>query len=170
MSKNYKQVKHKIRKLTKNEEQADNLVIQKGNTFHVYNEYKIVKDKFKFNIYINDNKQFVSTVFNSSSAISWCNAHKGNDVVLAQNIIETDRAIEFISNDIAYTKILIKLKSTPPTEQSILLARLTEYINRQCQLKVNLHKYIQRSKQIKSKGFLNEFTTTSKTKKFNGVR
>lgn len=169
-NKSYKQVKRKIRKFTKAEEQKDDLVIQKGNTFQVYNEYKIIKEKNKFKIYADEGKQYVSTVYNSSSAISWCNADKANDVMLANNIIDTDRAIEYLANDIARTKILIKLKSTQHTEQSILFARLTEYVNRQMQLKINLHKYIQRSKQIKSKGFSNEFTTTSKTKQFNRVR
>lgn len=170
MPKNYKQVKRKLRKLSKQEEQDTNIIIQKGNTFHVYGEYKIVKDNHKFKIYINDGNQLVSTVFNSSSAIAWCNAHKGNHVVLARNIIDTDRAIEFITNDIGRTKMFIKLKSTPDTEQSVLFARLSEYVNKQMQLKVNLHKYIQRSKQIKSEGFSNEFTTTSTTTKFNKVR
>jgi hypothetical protein len=170
MPKNYKQVKRKIRKLTEEEQQKDNLVIQKGDTFYVYNEYKITRDQYKFNIYINDGNQFVNTVYNSSSAIAWCNAHKGNYTTLAYNIISTDRAIEFLDNDIGYTKILIKLKSTPHTEQSVLLARLTEYLSKQLQLKLNLHKYIQRSKQIKDKGFSNEFTTPNKAKNFNRVR
>ena len=170
MSKNYNQVKREIKKLNKKEELDTNVIIQKGNEFLVYSEYKIVKDKYRFLIYEIDSEKFIATVYNSSTAISWCNAHKGNDVVLARNIIATDIAIEHITNDITYTKMLIKTKTTPAEEQSILFARLTEYINRQCQLKVNLHKYIQRSKQIKSKGFLNEFTTTSKTKEFNRVR
>jgi hypothetical protein len=170
MSKNYKQVKQKLKKLSKNEEQKDNLVIQKGNIFHVYNEYTIVKDNHKFDIYIVDNNEFIGTVFNSSSAISWCNAHKCNDIDLAKNIISSDRAIEFLNNDIGYTKMLIKLKSTPHTKQSILFARLTEYVNKQLRIKLKLHKYIQRSNQIKDKGFSNEFTTPSKTTKFKKVR
>jgi hypothetical protein len=170
MSKNYKQVKRKIHELSKDEEQKDNLVIQKGNIFHVYNEYTIVKDNHKFDIYIVDNNELINTVFNSSSAISWCNAHKGNDINLANDIIGTDRAIEFLNNDIGYTKMLIKSKTTPHQEQSILLARLTEYVNKQIRLKLNLHKYIQRSKQIKDKGFSNEFTTPRKTTKFKKVR
>ena len=170
MSKNYKQVKQKLKKLSKNEEQKDNLVIQKGNIFHVYNEYTIVKDNHKFDIYIVDNNEFIGTVFNSSSAISWCNAHKGNDIDLSNGIISSDRAIEFLSNDIVYTKMLIKLKSTPHTKQSILFARLTEYVNKQLRIKLKLHKYIQRSNQIKDKGFSNEFTTPSKTTKFKKVR
>jgi hypothetical protein len=169
-TKNYKQVKNKIEKFVKHEETEDNLVIQKGNTFLVYSEYKIIKDKHNFKIYMLDGNKHVNTVFNSSTAISWCNAHKGNDIDLANDIIATDRAIEFVANDIAYTKIIIKLKSTPHSKQSILLARLTEYLSKQLQLKLNLHKYIQRSKQIKDKGFLNEFTTTSNPKKFKRVR
>lgn len=172
-TKTYKQVKRKIRKLNKNQKDNtdnDDLVIQEGNTFHVYNEYKIVKDTYKFNIYVNDSKQLVDTVFKSSSAIAWCNAHKGNDVALAENIIKTDRFIEHLTNDIAHTKMMIKLKSTPPQEQSILIARLTEYGWKQIRLKLNLHKYIQRAKQIKSKGFLNEYTGTSTTNKFKNVR
>jgi len=170
MTKNYKQVKRKLRKISKKEEQNDNLITRKGDTFHVYGEYRIIKDKHKFKIYISEGDELINTVFNSSSAIAWCNAHKGNASPLTKNIIDTDRAIEFLSNDIAYTKILISLKSTPHDEQSILLARLTEYVDKQLRLKLNLHKYIQRSKQIKSKGFLNEFTTTSTTKEFNKVR
>lgn len=170
MLKNYKQLKSKLKKLSTDEEQEDGLVIQQGNVFLVYGDYKIIKDKHQYKIYIIDGDLFIDTVFNSSSAISWCNAHKGNDTVLATNIIDTDRAIEFISNDIAYTKMIIKLKSTPSTKQSVLFARLTEYINNQMQLKVNLHKYIQRSKQIKSEGFSNEFTAPIKTKEFKRVR
>jgi hypothetical protein len=170
MSKNYKQVKRKIRELSKDEEQKDNLVIQKGNIFHVYNEYTIVKDNHKFDIYITDNNEFINTVFNSSSAISWCNAHKCNDINLANDIISSDRAIEFLNNDIGYTKMLIKLKSTPHNKQSVLLARLTEYLSKQLQLKLNLHKYIQRSKQIKDKGFSNEFTTPNTAKHRKKVR
>lgn len=171
-TKTYKQVKRKIRKLNKNQKENtenDDLVIQEGNTFHVYNDYKIVKNTYKFNIYINENKKFVDTVFKSSSAIAWCNAHKGNDVVLARHIIETDRFIEHLTNDIAHTKMMIKLKSTPPQEQCILMARLTEYGWKQIRLKLNLHKYIQRAKQIKSKGFLNEYTRTSTTNKFKNI-
>jgi hypothetical protein len=170
MTKNFKKIKHKLKRLSKAEETNNNLIVQKGNDFIVYSTYKINKDNEKFNIYIIDNEQFIDTLFNSSSAIAWCNAHKGNDIELANNIVSSDRAIEFLNNDIAYTKILIKLKSTPHIHQSILLARLTEYVNRQMQLKVNLHKYIQRSKQIKSEGFSNEFTTTSTTTQFNNVR
>jgi hypothetical protein len=170
MPKNYKQVKRKIRKLSKNEEQKDNLVIQKGDTYYIYNEYKIIRDKHKFNIYIEDSNQFVNTVYNSSSAIAWCNAHKGNHIDLARDIISTDRSIEFLTNDIASTKILIKLKSTPHVEQGVLLARLVEYASKQLRLKLNLHKYIQRSNQIKSKGFLNEFTAPNQAKNLNRVR
>jgi hypothetical protein len=170
MPKNYNKVKRKINKLTKDEEQKDNLVIQRGNTFHVYNEYKIVRDKHEFNIFVNNNDTIINTVYNSSSAISWCNAHKGNDTALANKIIQTDRALEHLSNDIAYTKILVKLKTTPHAKQSILFARLTEYVDKQIRLKLNLHKYIQRSKQLKNKGFSNEFTAPSTTKKFNQVR
>jgi len=171
MTKTYKQVKRKLRKLSKAEEaKQDNLVVQKGNNYIVYNMYKIVKDNNKFKIYFIDGNELVGIVFTSSSAIGWCNAHKGNDIVLANNIMASDRAIEFLANDIAYTKILIKLKSTPHTEQGILFARLAEYVNKQTQLKLNLHKYIQHSKQIKSEGFSNEFTTTSNTKEFKRVR
>jgi hypothetical protein len=170
MSKNYNQVKREIKKLNKKEELDTNVIIQKGNEFLVYSEYKIVKDKHQFKIYEMDSGEFINTVFNSSTAISWCNAHKGNNVVLAHNIITTDRALEFLANDIAYTKMLIKLKDTPHNKQSILFARLSEYVDKQIRLKLNLHKYIQRSKQIKDKGFSNEFTATSKTKEFNGVR
>jgi hypothetical protein len=169
-TKNFKQIKQKLKKLS-NKEQADsNLIIRNGNTFVVYDEYEIKKNKHEFEICIRDSNEFVANVYNSSTAISWCNAHKGNNSVLARNIIETDRAIEFLSNDIAYTKILIKLKSTPHTKQSILLARLTEYLTKQLQLKLNLHKYIQRSKQIKDKGFSNEFTTPNTAKHRKKVR
>jgi len=171
MTKTFKQVKRKIRKLSKEENSSqNNLIIQKRNMFIVYDMYKIIKDKHNFKIYIISGDEYVGTVFNSSSAISWCNAHRGNNTSLAYNIISTDRAIEFLDNDIAYTKILIKLKSTPHNEQSILLARLTEYINKHLHIKLKLHKYIQRSKQIKSKGFLNEFTAPNTTKEFNRVR
>ena len=170
MPKNYKQLKSKLKKLSKNEKSDDNLVVQNGNIFDVYNKYKIIKDKHSFNIYIVDNNEFIGTVFNSSSAISWCNAHKGNDIDLSNGIISSDRAIEFLSNDIVYTKMLIKLKSTPHTKQSILFARLTEYVNKQLRIKLKLHKYIQRSKQIKDKGFSNEFTAPNKANNFNRVR
>lgn len=172
MAKNFKQVKRKLKKLIKDENQEGigDLVKRQNNVFFVYDDYKVIKDKHQFKIYTIDNNEYISTVFNSSSAISWCNAHKGNDVVLADNILSTDRAIEFIGNDITYTKMLIKLKSTSHTNQSILFARLTEYVNSSLQLKLNLHKYIQRSKQIKSKGFSNEFTAPIKTKEFKRVR
>ena len=170
MPKKYKQLKSKLKKLSTDEEQEDGLVIQQGNVFLVYSDYKIIKDKHQYKIYIIDGDLFIDTVFNSSSAISWCNAHKCNDIDLAKNIISSDRAIEFLNNDIGYTKMLIKLKSTPHTKQSILFARLTEYVNKQLRIKLKLHKYIQRSKQIKDKGFSNEFTTPSKTTKFKKVR
>ena len=170
MPKNYKQLKSKLKKLSTDEEQEDGLVIQQGNVFLVYSDYKIIKDKHQYKIYIIDGDLFIDTVFNSSSAISWCNAHKCNDIDLAKNIISSDRAIEFLNNDIGYTKMLIKLKSTPHTKQSILFARLTEYVNKQLRIKLKLHKYIQRSNQIKDKGFSNEFTTPSKTTKFKKVR
>ena len=170
MTKNFKHVKRKIRELSKDEEKKDNLVIQNGNIFHVYNEYRIVKNGYKFDIYINDGNEFIGTVFNSSTAISWCNAHKGNDVVLSNNIITTDRGIEFLNNDISYTKMLIKLRSTPHPIQSILFTKLTEYVDKQLRLKLKLHKYIQRSNQIKDKGFSNEFTAPNKANNFNRVR
>ena len=66
--------------------------------------------------------------------------------------------------------MLIKLKSTPHTKQSILFARLTEYVDKQLRIKLKLHKYIQRSKQIKDKGFSNEFTAPNKANNFNRVR
>ena len=48
MTKTYKQVKRKLRKLSKAEEaKQDNLVVQKGNNYIVYNMYKIVKDNNK---------------------------------------------------------------------------------------------------------------------------
>ena len=170
MPKNYKQLKSKLKKLSTDEEQEDGLVIQQGNVFLVYGDYKIIKDKHQYKIYIIDGDLFIDTVFNSSSAISWCNAHKCNDIDLAKNIISSDRAIEFLNNDIGYTKMLIKLKSTPHTKQSILFARLTEYVNKQLRIKLKLHKYIQRSKQIKDKGFSNEFTAPNKANNFNRVR
>ena len=170
MPKNYKQLKSKLKKLSTDEEQEDGLVIQQGNVFLVYGDYKIIKDKHQYKIYIIDGDLFIDTVFNSSSAISWCNAHKGNDIVLARNIIKTDRGIEFLNNDISYTKMLIKLRSTPHTIQSILFTKLTEYVDKQIRLKLNLHKYIQRSKQIKNKGFSNEFTAPNKANNFNRVR
>ena len=170
MPKNYKQLKSKLKKLSTDEEQEDGLVIQQGNVFLVYGDYKIIKDKHQYKIYIIDGDLFIDTVFNSSSAISWCNAHKGNDIVLARNIIKTDRGIEFLNNDISYTKMLIKLRSTPHPIQSILFTKLTEYVDKQIRLKLNLHKYIQRSKQIKDKGFSNEFTAPNKANNFNRVR
>jgi len=171
MTKTYNQVKRKLRKLSKKEQsKSDELVVKQGDNFIVYNMYKITKDRNEFKIYFIDGNEFVTTVFSSATALSWCNAHRGNNIELASNIINTDRTIEFLANDIAYTKILIKLKSTPHEQQSTLLARLTEYVSKQMRLKVNLHKYIQRSKQIKSEGFSNEFTTTSNTKEFKRVR
>jgi len=172
MTSYYNKVKQKIQNLTDKEVQLQNeLIIQKGNTYFVYTLYKIVKtNEGQFDIYYTDGDEYVGSVNQSASAIAWCNAQKGNDIELSNNILVTDRKIHFLQNDINHTKILIKNKSLPRLTRDVLMSRLIDYITKQCKLKANLHKYIQRSKQIKGQGFKNEFTTFSQTDNLTRIR
>ena len=166
----FKSVKEKINRLSENEKHSDSVIIQKGNIFYVYGLYRIEKLGNLYEIYYTDNNEHATTVFTSKSAISWCNATKACDAELANNIEHTDRKLEYLSNDIFFAKRRLKNKKIDQETKTVLVARLSEYIIEQCQLKLNLHKYIQISNEIKNKGFSNEFTTVTNTKHFTRIR
>ena len=166
----FKGVKEKISKLSEKEKHSDSVIIQKGNIFYVYGLYRIEKLNNTYNIYYTDNNEHATTVFASKSAISWCNASKACDAKLANDIERTDKKLEYLNNDIFFAKRRLKDKKLEQKTKTMLVARLSEYIIEQYQLKLNLHKYIQISNEIKNKGFSNEFTTVTNTKHFARIR
>lgn len=172
MTKNYKKVRRRIKNLYDKEIQLENeLIIQRGNIYFVYALYKIVKnDDGYFDIYFSDIDEYAGTTYKSTTAIAWCNAQKGNDIELADNILETDKKIQYLQNDINRTKLLIKNKSLNQLSEDILSSRVVDYISKQCKLRANLHKYIQCSKQIKIQGFSNEFTSFSQDRNLTRIR
>jgi len=95
---------------------------------------------------------------------------KAMDVQLASKIADADRKLEYLSNDIVLTKARLRKKDLDVFTTNVLVSRLQEYVIEQYQLKLNLHKYIQLSKEIKNKGFSNEFTTSTDTKNLTRVR
>lgn len=166
----FNSVKEKIHRFSEKEKHNDNVIIQKGNDFYVYGLYKIEKSNNLYKIYYTDINEYATTVFTSKSAISWCNAMKACDVQLANKIERTDKKLEYLSNDIFLAKHGLKSRNISQKAKAVLVARLTDYIIEQCQLKLNLHKYIQISNEIKNKGFSNEFTTVTNTKDLTRVR
>ena len=166
----FKSVKEKINQLSEKEKHSDSVIIQKGNTFYVYGLYRIEKLGNSYKIYYTDNDEYATTVFTSKSAISWCNATKACDAELANNIERADRKLEYLANDIFLARRRLKNKKISQETKTMMVARLSDYIIEQCQLKLNLHKYIQISNEIKNKGFSNEFTTVTNTKHFTRIR
>jgi hypothetical protein len=172
MKKTFNKVKRKLRKIAKKEFTADSneLISKIGDTYIVYNQYQIIPEENRFNIYEKNGKlKHLVTTYTSASAISWCIADKKEEQELAHNIIECDNKIEFLLSDIAYAKQV--LKNNPSLQkESMLLARLQEYNLKHYRLKGKLHKYIQRAKYIKKLGLNNESKRTSRTRHVNKVR
>jgi len=146
------------------------LISKIGDTYIVYNQYQIIPDDNKFNIYEKNGKlKHLVTTYTSASAISWCIADKKEEIELANNIIACDNKIEFLLGDITHTKQV--LKNTPSSHrEGVLLARLQEYNLKHYKLKGKLHKYIQRAKYIKKLGLDNESKRTSRKKHVIEVR
>jgi len=170
MVETFNRVKEKLTEFSDKEQHSESVIIQKGNNFYVYGLYRIEKFNNLYKIYYTDINEYATTVFTSKSAISWCNAMKACDVELADKIERTDKKLEYLSNDIFLAKHRLKSKNISRKIKAVLVARLTDYIIEQCQLKLNLHKYIQISNEIKNKGFSNEFTTVTDTKNLTRVR
>jgi len=170
MSPTFKRVKEKINQLSEKEKNNDSVIIQNGDNFYVYGLYVIEKNNNCFDLYYADGNEYIVTMFTSVSAISWCNAMKAMDVQLASKIADADRKLEYLSNDIVLTKARLRKKDLDVFTTNVLVSRLQEYVIEQYQLKLNLHKYIQLSKEIKNKGFSNEFTTSTDTKNLTRVR
>jgi len=107
MKKTFNKVKRKLRKIAKKEFTADSneLISKIGDTYIVYNQYQIIPEENRFNIYEKNGKlKHLVTTYTSASAISWCIADKKEEQELAHNIIECDNKIEFLLSDIAYAK------------------------------------------------------------------
>jgi len=151
---NYKKVSKSLRKIADKtltqDDLAQQIIIQKGTTYHVFRDYKIEETVFGWEISANMFDGII--LFNTAkTALAWCIAHKHNKYDLIRNLEIYDKRVAAKQFDIDIVTHQLDNGVTDSDTRAVLTARLTEDINSRQTYKKQLAKCIETAKYIKLK-------------------
>lgn len=145
----YNKIKRKIKKLY--EKERENIIIKQGNSYILYNSYKITNiDNLWEVIY---NHECIHKFAMSSSALSWCLADREKQYMLADNLINSDQKLQNKRIDIIRRRRYLK-NVTDPDRKAIALTRISNDVYKCKAIKIEIGLYVQMTKYIEIKGFI----------------
>ena len=128
-------------------------------SYNVFGKYTIEPKKPGYRVFCSATE--VGTFSSSRSALSWCIADKNKAYKTAQELLETDRKLTWITQDIA-TRAAIGDKSRDPGLREIILTKLESKIILKKLLENQLTKCINWAKYVQQQGFDNETQRTGR--------
>ena len=127
--------------------------------YELFGKYRIVPAaKDKYFVYLHDNE--VGMFCSSRTAISWCIVDKYQEYNIARQLLNADRMLGLVSNDIQVRSGIARRRQRESRE--IIDVKLETKIIRKKALENELTKYVNRAKYLQQRGFQNEIARTGR--------
>lgn len=124
-----------------------------NDEYEVFSKYKIVPKKPGYEVYQNDD--LVGKFQQSKAALSWCIADKFARYTMARDIMNTDRELLNISNDI-FVRASVANSAKKAGFKEIIDTKLESKIVRKKMLESQMTKFVNSAKYLQQRGFINE--------------
>jgi hypothetical protein len=128
-------------------------------TYQVFGHYYIQPARPGYRVFCSATE--VGTFSSTRSALSWCIADKHQAYNTAQELLETDRKLTWVTQDIA-TRAAIGDNSRNPGLREIILTKLESKIILKKLLENQLTKCVNWAKYVQQQGFDNETQRTGR--------
>lgn len=129
-------------------------------TYQVFDRYSIHPKKHGFTVFCSATE--VGTFSSSKSALSWCIADKHKSYNTARELLETDRKLAWVTQDIA-TRAAIGDRSRDPALRETILTKLESKIIKKKLLENQLTKCVNWAKYVQQRGFEDETQRTGRS-------
>ena len=137
-----------------------NVIWQTDNgSYEVFDYYRILPEQSGYRVFCSATE--VGSFSSTRSALSWCIADKNRAYNTAREILETDRKLACLTNDIG-ARAALGDRSKNPALREIILTKLESKIIKKKLLEKQLAKCVNWAKYVQQRGFDNETQRTGR--------
>ena len=137
-----------------------NVIYQNARgVYEVFDRYRITREPGGYRVFCAATD--VGTFSSTRSALSWCIADKHRAYNTARELLETDRKLACLTNDIA-TRAALGDHSRDPALRETILTKLESKIIKKKLLEKQLAKCVDWAKYVQQRGFDNETQRTGR--------
>jgi len=150
---NYKKVSRTVRKIATKTfaELADEIIIQKGESYQVYKDYYITPSGKLWTV---QSEHVGDLLFSSTKvALAWCILDKAHQFETAIRLVILDTKIMHKQTDIDVALTRLSKKQVSTEMRPVLQCRVAEDLDRKSRYREQLDKCLQMAKYIKLKEF-----------------
>lgn len=128
--------------------------------YELFGKYRIVPvAKNKYFVYCYDNE--VGMFTSSRTAVSWCIIDKHQEYNLARQLLNADRTLGLLNNDIS-VRSMMSQRNRQRDAREIIDTKLETKIIHKKALENEVTKYVNRAKYLQQRGFQNEIARTGR--------